>query len=207
MCKPCLGISTRYVSLSCYLKEQNALLKVLCHIGSSLQLRAAHDVKAQRGEVGIITNLVNPAYKLELASAIPSTGLPKVTLKATFAEVSMEGKDDEEKRILLINGCARGSLMDGVCTGSYNNEILNLRYLYKDEEMTFIPSISMPLKALEQFEKRSISGFAFKRRFGPSSKLRCISLPPIIGVECGLVVSMNIAPRIMMHMLVMCLLC
>ncbi|KAG9446864.1 hypothetical protein H6P81_012992 [Aristolochia fimbriata] len=39
---------------------------------------------------------------------------------------------------------------------------LNLRYSYKDEQMTFIPSISLP---------SNVASFAFKRQFSPSDKL------------------------------------
>lgn len=39
----------------------------------------------------------------------------------------------------------------------------NNSYLLQDEQMAFIPSISLPSNAVS---------FAFKRRFGPSDKLR-----------------------------------
>ncbi|KAK9137498.1 hypothetical protein Sjap_008092 [Stephania japonica] len=61
-----------------------------------------------------------------------------------------------------MSGIVKGHLLNGVCTAQYRDEDLNLRYSYKDEEMSFIPSISLPSNAVS---------FAFKRRFGSSDKL------------------------------------
>ncbi|KAJ8433883.1 hypothetical protein Cgig2_021266 [Carnegiea gigantea] len=173
--RPQLGLWTRNFSVHYDLKEQNALVRGSLPLGSRLQLGAACDVKAQQGELTMVANLSDPGYKIELASAVPSIGLmvitsltlvelqPKATLKFPYGEVSLEEKEDEEeKRLLSVSGIVKGSVLNGVCTALYKDETLNLRYCYKDEEMSFIPSISLPSNAVS---------FAFKRRFGPSDKL------------------------------------
>ncbi|KAF8402423.1 hypothetical protein HHK36_013378 [Tetracentron sinense] len=189
---PRLGFTTKYLSLQYDLEEQNALVNASFNVGSRLQFRATQDVKgqeclkgdvwtrlhnwiqdiggliredfvqAQQGEVAMVASLADPSYKFELLSAVPSIGLPKATFRFPLGEVSLEEREEEEKRALSINGILKGQVLNGVCTAMYKNEELNLRYLYKDEEMSFIPSISLPSNALS---------FAFKRRFGPSDKL------------------------------------
>ncbi|GAB4858954.1 Outer envelope pore protein 37, chloroplastic, variant 2 [Ancistrocladus abbreviatus] len=161
---PQVALITKHLAIHYDVEEQNALVKGFVNVGPNLQLCAAHDVKAQQGEVTMAANLADPAYKFELASAVPSMGVPKATLRFPAGEVSLEEKEDEElKRILSINGMVKGSIMNGVATALYKDGSLNLRYSYKvDEEMSFIPSISLPSNALS---------FAFKRQFGPSDKL------------------------------------
>jgi len=111
----------------------------------------------------MVANLADPGYALELSSLIPSVGPPRATLKFPLGEVSLLEREDEEvKRTLSVNGILKGQILNGVCTAQYSDEDLKLRYIYKDEEMSFIPSISLPSNAFS---------FAFKRRFGPSDKL------------------------------------
>lgn len=161
--EPQLAIITKHLAIQYDFEDQNALVKGFLDVGPNLKLKAAHDVKAQQGELTMVANLSDPGYRIELASAVPSIGLPKATLKFPYGEVSLEEKEDEEeKRILSVSGIVKGSLLNGVCTALYKDETLNLRYCYKDEEMSFIPSISLPSNAVS---------FAFKRRFGPSDKL------------------------------------
>ncbi|GAB4825766.1 Outer envelope pore protein 37, chloroplastic [Ancistrocladus abbreviatus] len=161
--EPEVALITKHLAIHYDVEEQNALVKGFVNVGPNFQLRAAHDVKAQQGEVAMVANLTDPAYKFELASAVPSIGLPKATLKFPAGEVSLEEKEDEvANRILSINGMIKSSIMNGVGTALYKDGNLNLRYSYKDEEMTFIPSISLPSHALS---------FALKRQFGHSDKL------------------------------------
>ncbi|KAH9617880.1 hypothetical protein KSS87_009980 [Heliosperma pusillum] len=163
MYRPRVGLFTRNFSVQYYLKEKDVEVKGSVHVGSGLQLRAAHNSKAQQGEVTLVANLSNPGYQVELASPVPSIGLPRATLKFPCGEVSVEEKEDEEvKRILSVNGVVKGSILNGFCTALYKDENLNLRYSYKDDEISFIPSISLPSNAVS---------CAFKRRFSPSDKL------------------------------------
>ncbi|CAO2821726.1 unnamed protein product [Amaranthus hypochondriacus] len=160
---PQVAIITKHLALHYDIEEQNALVKGFLDVGPNLKFKASHDVKAEQGEVTLAANLSDPGYKIELASAVPSIGLPKATFKFPCGEVSLEEKKDEEvKRVLSINGFVKGSFLNGVGSAFYSDETLNLRYSYKDGEMSFIPSISLPSNAVS---------FAFKRRFGPSDKL------------------------------------
>lgn len=160
-----LSFTSKYLSLHYDFEEQNALVKSALDLASGLQLRAEHDVKAQQGEVSMVADIAGPAYKLELTSAVPSIGLPKATLRFPLGEVSLEEREEEEEETkgkLSINGILNSQILDGICTAEYRDENLNLRYAYKDEQMAFIPSISLP---------SNVFSFAFKRRFGPSDKL------------------------------------
>lgn len=59
---------------------------------------------------------------------------PKATFKFPIGEVSLEEKEKEEeevKKMLSINGMVKGQLLNGMCTAQYQDESLNLRYLYK----------------------------------------------------------------------------
>ncbi|KAL9237547.1 hypothetical protein vseg_012081 [Gypsophila vaccaria] len=143
--------------------DRNALVRGVVDVGPNLKLNASHDLKAKQGKVSLVANLSDPGYQVELASDVPSIGLPRAMLKFPCGEVSVEEKEDEEvKKKLLINGIVKGSALNGLCTAMYTDENLNLRYSYKDNEMSFIPSISLPSNAVS---------LAFKRRFSPSDKL------------------------------------
>ncbi|XP_042463753.1 outer envelope pore protein 37, chloroplastic-like isoform X3 [Zingiber officinale] len=160
---PQIGFITKHFAALYDLESRNALLKGFFDIGDALRVRATHDTKEQQGEIAIITNLFNPSYKLEVASPVPSVGLPRATVCFPLGEVSVEEKKDQEaEKVLSISGVLKGYLMNGVCTALYQNEELNLSYRYKDENMSFIPSISLPSQALS---------FALKRRFNPSDKM------------------------------------
>ncbi|CAI9762927.1 unnamed protein product [Fraxinus pennsylvanica] len=163
--EPQISFTSKYFSLQYDLEESDALLKASFDVVPGLQFRAAHGVKAQQGEVAMVADLGTPAYKFELSSAVPSVGMPRATLKFPLGEVSFEESEEEEeeqKRTLSVNGIIKSHILNGVCTARYHEENLNLRYAYKDEQLTFIPSISLPSNALS---------CAFKRRCSPSDKL------------------------------------
>lgn len=57
---------------------------------------------------------------------------PKATLKFPLGEVSLEEKDEEEtKKVLSINGIAKGQFLNGLCTAHYVDDDLKFRYSYK----------------------------------------------------------------------------
>ncbi|KAL6275076.1 hypothetical protein ACE6H2_025768 [Prunus campanulata] len=160
---PHLALVSKHLSINYDFEDQSTLLSGSVDVGPRLQLRATHDLKAQQGEASVVAKLAEPGYAFELSSPVPSVGFPKATLKFPLGEVSLEEKEEEEtKRMLSINGIVKGQILNGLCTAHYADEDLKLRYSYKDEEMSFIPTFSLPLNALS---------FAFKRRFSPSDKL------------------------------------
>ncbi|KAJ6867815.1 hypothetical protein NC652_038872 [Populus alba x Populus x berolinensis] len=73
-----------------------------------------------------------------------------------------EKEEEEARRTLSVSGIVKSQLTYGIFTAQFSDEDLKLRYCYKDETVSFIPSISLPSSALS---------FAFKRRFTPSNKL------------------------------------
>ncbi|KAL8482726.1 hypothetical protein ACS0TY_025682 [Phlomoides rotata] len=163
--EPQISFNSKFFSLQYDVEESDALLKTSFDIMPGLQFRAAHQAKAGQGEVAMVADLGSPGYKFELLSTIPSVGMPKATLKFPLGEVSLEEKDEEEeeqKRTVAVSGILKSHILDGVCTAHYNDENLDLRYAFKDEQMTFIPSISLPSNAIS---------CAFKRRFSPSDKM------------------------------------
>ncbi|XP_062090149.1 outer envelope pore protein 37, chloroplastic [Humulus lupulus] len=165
--QPQLAFISKHLSIHYDLEDRNALLRGSFDLAPGLQLRATHDVKAQEGEIAMVTRLAEPNYALELSSPVPTIGLPRATFKFPRGQVSLEERvereeEEETHRVLSINGIVKGHLLNGICTAQYADEELILRYSYKDEQMSFIPAISLPSNALS---------FAFKRRFGPSDKL------------------------------------
>ncbi|XP_022863747.1 outer envelope pore protein 37, chloroplastic-like [Olea europaea var. sylvestris] len=164
--EPQISFISKYFSLHYDLEESDSLLKTSFDVAPGLQFRTSHRVKAQQGEVAVVADLGTPAYKIELSSEIPSVGVPRATLKFPLGEVSFEEREEDEKeeqkRTLSVNGIVKSHILNGVCTAQYHEENLNLRYAYKDEQLTFIPSISLPSNALS---------CAFKRRCSPSDKL------------------------------------
>ncbi|TYG43437.1 hypothetical protein ES288_D11G016700v1 [Gossypium darwinii] len=158
-----LALTSKHLSIHYDPEEQNALIKTFFDVGPKLQFKAAHDVKAKRGEVAMVANVADPGYAVEVSSPVPYIGLPKATIRFPTGEVTLEEREDEEvPRKLLINGILKGPILNGVGAAHYTDEELRLRYSYKDESLSFIPSISLPSNAVS---------FAFKRRFSPSDKL------------------------------------
>ncbi|KAL5783912.1 hypothetical protein ACOSQ2_006304 [Xanthoceras sorbifolium] len=160
---PHFDFTSKHLSLHYDIQDQAAFLKSSFDVGPRLHFRTAHDVKAQQGEVAVVADIANPGFALELSSPVPYVGLPRATLKFPLGEVSLEEREEEEaKKMLSINGIVKGQILNGICTAHYQEEELKLRYSYKDEAMSFIPSILLPSNAIS---------FAFKRRFSPSDKL------------------------------------
>ncbi|XP_027330189.1 outer envelope pore protein 37, chloroplastic isoform X3 [Abrus precatorius] len=162
--EPQFSFVSKHLSLHYDLEDHNALVKTSIDVGPRLQLSAAHDVKAQQGEVTMVANVADPGYALELSTPVPSVGMPKATFRFPVGEVSLQEKEEEEevKNLLSVSGILKGQFFNGVCAAQYKDEELKLRYCYKDDEMSFLPILSLPSNALS---------FAFKRRFGPSDKL------------------------------------
>ncbi|KAL6528201.1 Outer envelope pore protein 37, chloroplastic [Orobanche hederae] len=164
--EPQISFTSKYFSLLYDVEKRDALVKAQFDIVPGLHFRALHQVKARQGDVGMVADLAGPAYKLELSSAVvPPIGMPRATFKFPLGEISLEEKDDEEeeqKKTLSVSGILKSHVLNGVCTAQYIEEDLNLRYAFKDEHLTFIPSISLP---------SNVISCAFKRRFSPSDKM------------------------------------
>ncbi|KAG6742335.1 hypothetical protein POTOM_053205 [Populus tomentosa] len=161
--QPQFALTSKLLSIHYDLEEQNALVKTSFDLGPKFHFKAAHDVKAQQGEVAMVADLGDPGYALEISSPVPTVGVPRATLKFPHGEVSLGEKEEEEaRRTLSVSGIVKSQLTYGIFTAQFSDEDLKLRYCYKDETVSFIPSISLPSSALS---------FAFKRRFTPSNKL------------------------------------
>ncbi|KAL6905890.1 hypothetical protein ACP4OV_003491 [Aristida adscensionis] len=143
--------------------SRGALLRAAADLAGSLRLRASHNTKEQQGELALTANLGDSPCKIELSSLVPPDGLPRATFFFPNGEVSVkERKLDEGDRILSVNGIVKSHVLNGVCTAAYNDNAMNIKYRYKDKEISFIPSISLPSNSLS---------FAFKRQLTPSDKL------------------------------------
>ena len=161
---PVLSFVTKHFSAMYDVEGRNALLRGNASLpGGAVQLRASHDVKEQEGEVSVITRLGDPSYRLEISSLVPYSGLPRATLHFPIGQVSVEERTNEEdQKMLSVYGIAKTDFLDGILTAQYNENDLNLRYCYKDNELTLVPSVSLPSNAVS---------LDFKRRFGSSDKL------------------------------------
>ncbi|TVU51429.1 hypothetical protein EJB05_02860, partial [Eragrostis curvula] len=143
--------------------SRGAVLRGAADLAGSLRLRASHNTKEQQGEVAVTANLGDSPCKIELSSLVPPDGPPRATFLFPNGELSVkEKKLDEGDRILSLSGLAKSHVLNGVCTAVYSDNVMNLKYRYKDEEISFIPSISLPSNSLS---------FAFKRQLTPSDKL------------------------------------
>ncbi|CAM0913263.1 unnamed protein product [Alopecurus aequalis] len=139
-----------------------AVLRGAVNPAGSLRLRAAHNTKDGQGEVAVTTNLGDSPCKIEFSSLVPPDGLPRATLVFPKGEISVkEKKLDEGEKILSVNGMVKSRVLNGVCTALYSDNVMNIKYRYKDDELTFIPSLTLPSNALS---------FAFKRQLTPSDK-------------------------------------
>ncbi|XP_050372321.1 outer envelope pore protein 37, chloroplastic [Argentina anserina] len=161
---PQVSFISQYLSIHYNFEDESTILNSSVDVGPRLQFRASHDLKARQGEASMLAKFPDPGYALQLSSTFPSAGLPKATLKFPLGEVSFVEKEEEEQinRAYSMSGTVKGQIFNGLGTAYFAEDDIKLRYSFKDEEMSFIPSISLPSNALS---------FAFKRRFGPSDKL------------------------------------
>ncbi|XVF10126.1 hypothetical protein REPUB_Repub07fG0156100 [Reevesia pubescens] len=161
--EPQLALISKYLSIHYDPEEQNALIRSSFDVGPMLHFKVSHDVKAHQGQVAMMAKLADPSYAVEISSPVPFFVLPKATIRFPMGEVTLEEREEAEvPRTLSVNGILKRPLLNGVCAAHYTDEVLKLRYSYKDGAMSFIPSISLPSNAVS---------FAFKRRFSPSDKL------------------------------------
>uniref|UniRef100_A0A0E0MKT5 Outer envelope pore protein 37, chloroplastic n=1 Tax=Oryza punctata TaxID=4537 RepID=A0A0E0MKT5_ORYPU len=160
---PEVALLARNFSVAVDTASRSALLRGAADLAGSLRLSAKHNTKEQKGEVAVRANLGDSPCKIELSSMVPPDGLPRTTFIFPNGEVSVKQKYlDEGDRILSVNGIVRSHVLNGVCTALYSDNEMNIKYRYKDEELSFIPSLSLPSNSLS---------FAFKRQFTPSDKL------------------------------------
>uniref|UniRef100_J3LEM6 Outer envelope pore protein 37, chloroplastic n=1 Tax=Oryza brachyantha TaxID=4533 RepID=J3LEM6_ORYBR len=160
---PVVGLIGKNFAVLYDVEARNALLRGEASLpGGAVQLRGSHDVKEKQGEVAVITRLGDPSYKLELSSLVPYNGLPRATFHFPIGQVSVEEIRNEDEKNLSLSGIAKSDFLDGILTAQYYENDLNLRYCYKDDELTLIPSVSLPSNAVS---------LDFKRRFSPSDKL------------------------------------
>ncbi|KAL8049039.1 hypothetical protein ABFX02_07G107800 [Erythranthe guttata] len=163
--EPQVSLTSKLLSLHYDVEERDALLKASFEAAPGLNFKASHQFKARQAEVAMVADLASPDYKLELSSFVPSVGKPKATFKFPLGEVSLEEKEaeeEEQKKALSVSGILKYHILNGLYTAKFVDENMDLRYAFKDEQMTFIPSISMPSNAVS---------CAFKRRFSNSDKL------------------------------------
>ncbi|XP_048529250.1 outer envelope pore protein 37, chloroplastic-like isoform X2 [Triticum urartu] len=122
----------------------------------------SQEIPEGQGEVAVTTSLGDSPCKIELSSLVPPDGLPRATFLFPNGEVSVkEKKLDEGEKILSVNGIVKSHVLNGVCTALYNDNMMNIKYRYKDDELSFIPSLTLPSNSLS---------FAFKRQLTPSDK-------------------------------------
>lgn len=159
---PQLGFVTKYLSVLYDHEDRNTLVTASADLPKRLQLKLVTDVQAQQGELKLLTSLADPRYRAELSCDVPSIGLPRAVITFPNGEVKLEDEIQDQRRVLSINGFVAGKFMNGLCMAGYNDNNVNLKYKYKDEEMTIVPSISFPSKELS---------LGFKRQFNPLNKL------------------------------------
>ncbi|KAF2325606.1 hypothetical protein GH714_031023 [Hevea brasiliensis] len=162
--------------VSCKLFDSLAKLKAkegevsmvakLADPGYALELSTPVPTIGFKALIGIMMkqdNFSPPSLLVLLSFMTILTLQPRATFKFPLGEVSLEEREDEEvKRSLSVGGIVKGQMLNGLCTAQFNDEDLKLRYAYKDAELSFIPSISLPSNAV---------AFAFKRQISPNNKL------------------------------------
>ncbi|XP_010238602.1 outer envelope pore protein 37, chloroplastic isoform X1 [Brachypodium distachyon] len=155
-----IGCSTNSLSMSCDYQCDSSIVSCV-HVDRYFQLKC-DSRKEGLGEVAVTTNLGDSPCKMEISSLVPPDGLPRATFVFPNGEVSVkEKKLDEGEKILSVNGIVKSHVLNGVCTALYNDNAMNIKYRYKDDELSFIPSLSLPSNSLS---------FAFKRQLTPSDK-------------------------------------
>ncbi|KAG6553622.1 hypothetical protein Mapa_004536 [Marchantia paleacea] len=164
---PLFGLVTKYVSVLYDHEDQNAQVTVNKN-WRNLGIKYRRDIKAEQGELSLTANAFNAKYRAEIDFDLPQTGsMPRASVTFPFGEVKVfeeirEDEEGDEFRAMAASGFLAGPVLGGLFVADFKQENLTLKYAYKDEEMTLIPSISLP----------SISPtVAFKRQFDNANKL------------------------------------
>ncbi|WCJ23131.1 Outer envelope pore protein 37 chloroplastic [Euphorbia peplus] len=163
--RPHLTFKSKLLSIHYQFDHQNALLESSFDLTPNLHLKVFHNVKAKRGEVEVLAKLSDLGYALKVSSHhYLSNGPRSASLKFPAGEVSVsQMRKYERERELYVHGVVKGRILNGLCTGQFTNKKLKLTYAFKDEEISFIPTISLPSKDVSM---------AIKCRFSPNNKLR-----------------------------------
>ncbi|KAK8933897.1 hypothetical protein KSP39_PZI015968 [Platanthera zijinensis] len=165
--RPQLGFLTKNLSVLYDFESRNSHLRGSLQLGKNLHVRSAYNLQERLGEVEFITSFTDPSIKLQLSVPVTSVGLPRAALQFPYGEIALEQRenikeDNEVNKVLSVDGILKCPMLNGVSTLVYNGKNLNLRYLYKDAELTFIPCVDLPSNQ---------ASFAFKRRLSLSDKL------------------------------------
>ncbi|XP_024366641.1 outer envelope pore protein 37, chloroplastic isoform X2 [Physcomitrium patens] len=159
---PLMGVVTKYLSVMYDHEDRNALVTFNADVGRNLSVKYLRDIKAQQGELKLQAHTSNLRYKTEISSDVPATTLPKVVFTFPVGQLRAEEVEKDEERAIALSGFFGGSVLNGQAVASYSDESATLKYTYKDEELTLVPSVSWP---------RLSPSLAFKRQFGPRNKL------------------------------------
>lgn len=159
---PLLGVVTKFFSVIYDHEDRNALVTLNADVNRNLSFKYLRDIKAQQGEVKLLASTANLRYKTEISFDVPATTLPKVVCTFPQGQLRAEEVEVDEERAIALSGFLGGSILNGQVVASYSDESATLKYTYKDEELTMIPSVSWPQLS---------PSLAFKRQFGPHNKL------------------------------------
>lgn len=165
--RPHLSFVTRNLSVLHDFESRNSYLRGSLQLGKSLHVRSNYNLQERLGEVEFITSLAYPLTKLELSMPVTSVLQPRVALQFPYGEIALQQRKNfkeasEVNKVLSVDGILKCPMLNGVSTLVYNGKDLNLRYLYKDADLTFIPTVDLPSNK---------ASFAFKRRLSLSDKL------------------------------------
>ncbi|KAL2653291.1 hypothetical protein R1flu_021419 [Riccia fluitans] len=171
---PLFGFSSKYLSVLYDSEDKNAEVTV-CKNWRNLGVKYVRDVKAEQGVLTLTASAFSDKYNAELRLDVPRTdGMPRGSVTFPFGEVKVfretgEDEEGEEFSMMQTSGFLAGPALGGRLVADYKHENVNLRYTYKDDEMTLIPSISYPIPYNNNL---SLSpAIQFKRQFDESNKL------------------------------------
>ncbi|KAG0628419.1 hypothetical protein M758_1G025300 [Ceratodon purpureus] len=159
---PLLGVVTKYLSVLYDHEDRNALVTMNADVGKNLSVKYLRDIKAQQGEVKLMAHTASLKYKTEISYEVPATTLPKVVCTFPLGQLKAEEVELDEDRAIALSGFIGGSVLNGQAVASYSDENATLKYTFKDDELTLVPSISWPQLS---------PSLAFKRQFGPKNKI------------------------------------
>eukprot|EP00897_Mesotaenium_endlicherianum_P005461 jgi/Mesen1/4943/ME000247S04232 len=162
---PLLGIFTKHVAVDYDVEDKNALVTLNGNLKNFFHFTYRHDVQEKKGTLHTTLQTEDRTYKADASFNIRPEAFTRATVSFPYGQVTyVPDSDDEYGEAPGVSASLAVPVLRGLAYADYSqpDESLDVRYTYKDDEITVTPAMRLPQKDVM---------ITFKRRFNRSNKL------------------------------------